>query len=83
MTNMMIWALKLSISHFAAVIYPLLYRMALTYMSILLTQELFQQSYEEERLKSTLNKFYGDHHKLIDIYDIFVSQPTSDRFSQS
>ena len=48
---------------------------------VLLTQKLLQQGYEEERLKSTLRKFYGHHHELVDHYEVCVSQLTRDMFT--
>ena len=34
-------------------------------MSVLFTQKLLQQSYEEEKLKMTLRKFYEQHHEFV------------------
>lgn len=51
------------------------------YRSVLLTQKLIQQSYEEDRLKMTLRKFYGHHHELVDPYDVSLSKLTKDIFT--
>ena len=50
---------------------------------ILLTKKLLKQGYEEERLKSSLRKFYGRHHELIDRYDKWMSQLATDIFQSS
>ena len=44
--------------------------------AVLLKQKLPQQSYEEERLKITLRKFYGHHHELVDPCDVSVFKLT-------
>ena len=45
----------------------------------LLTQKLLKQGYVAPRLKSSLLKFYGCHHNLVDRYEISSSQMTMDR----
>ena len=45
---------------------------------LLLTWKLLNQ-----RLKSSLRKFYGRHHDLVDRYEISVSQMTTDMFHLS
>jgi hypothetical protein len=48
---------------------------------LLLTMELL--NYLLVKLKSSLRKFYGRHHDLVDHYGIFVSQMTTDVFHLS
>ena len=50
---------------------------------VLLSQKLLGQGYEFIKLKSSLKKFYGRHHKLIDHYDKSVSEIISDILPQS
>ena len=50
---------------------------------ILLTNKLLKQGFAEERLKSSLRKFYGRHHELVDCYDISISQLATDIFQLS
>ena len=50
---------------------------------ILLTNKLLKQGFAEERLKSSLRKFYGRHHELVDRYDISISQLATDIFQLS
>ena len=45
-----------------------------------LTQRLSNQGYEIPKLKSSLKKFYGRHHELVDPYGITVSQLIADVF---
>ena len=52
-----------------------------TNRSVLLTKKLLLQGYEEERLKSTLRKFCGRHHELVDHYNVTISQPAMDLFT--
>ena len=42
--------------------------------SMLLARKLLTQGYEMPRLVSSLRKFYGRHHELIDRYDVHVSR---------
>ena len=51
------------------------------YRSVLLTQKLLQQSYEEDRLKLTFRKFYGHHHQLVDPYDVSLTKLAKDIFT--
>ena len=44
----------------------------------ILTQKLLTQGYNALRLKSSLQKFYGRHHNLVDRYEISISQMTMD-----
>ena len=46
------------------------------YRNVLLTQKLLEQSYEKDRLKMTLRKFYGHHHQLVEPYDVSLSKLT-------
>ena len=45
----------------------------------LLTQKLLKQGYVAPKLKSSLDKFYGRHKKLVDRFEISISQMTIDR----
>ena len=47
----------------------------------LLSQKLLSQGYVKPRLESSLRKFYGRHHELVDHYGISVSQMTIDMFA--
>ena len=42
------------------------------------TQKLLKQDYVALRLKSSLQKFYGRPHNLVDRYEISISQMTMD-----
>jgi len=46
----------------------------------LLTDKLMRQGYVANRLKSSLLKFYGRHHDLVDRYETNVSQMQTDVF---
>jgi hypothetical protein len=50
---------------------------------LLLTRELLNQSFLLFKLKSSLRKFYGRHHDLVDRYGIYVSQMTTDMLQLS
>jgi len=45
---------------------------------LLLTRKLLNQEFLLVKLKSSLRKFYGRHHDLVDRYGISVSQMTTD-----
>jgi hypothetical protein len=45
---------------------------------LLLTRKLLNQGFLLVKLKSSLRKFYGRHHDLVDRYGISVSQMTTD-----
>ena len=47
---------------------------------LLLTRKLLNQGFLLVKLKSSLRKFYGRHHDLVDRYGISVSQVTTDMF---
>ena len=47
---------------------------------LLLTMKLLNQGFFLVNLKSSLRKFYGRHHDLVDRYGISVSQMTTDIF---
>ena len=51
------------------------------FICVLLTQKLIQQSYEEDRLKLTLRKFYGHRHQLVDPYDVSLTKLAKDIFT--
>ena len=46
--------------------------------AVCLTQKLLTQSYVVPRLLSSLKKFYGRHHQLIERYGVFVSKMNAD-----
>ena len=50
---------------------------------LLLTRKLLNQEFQMVKLKSSLRKFYGRHHELVDRYGITVSQMISDMFITS
>jgi hypothetical protein len=50
---------------------------------LLLTRKLLSQGFILVKLKSSLRKFYGRHHDLVDRYGISVSQMTMDMFQLS
>ena len=50
---------------------------------LLLTRKLLNQGFLLFRLKSSLRKFYGRHHDLVDCYRIYVSQMTTNMFHLS
>jgi hypothetical protein len=50
---------------------------------LLLTRKLLNQGFLVIKLKSSLRKFYGRHHELVDRYGISVSQKTTDMFHLS
>ena len=50
---------------------------------LLLTRELLSQCFLLVKLKSSLQKFYGRHHDLVDRYGISVSQMTTDMLQLS
>ena len=50
---------------------------------LLLTRKLLNQGFLLIKLKSSLRKFYGRHHDLVDRYGISVSQMTTDMFHLS
>ena len=50
---------------------------------LLLTRKLLDQGFVLVKLKSSLRKFYGHHHDLVDRYGISVSQMTTDMFHLS
>ena len=47
---------------------------------LLLTRKLLNHGFLFVKLKSSLRKFYGRHHELVDRYGISVSQMTTDMF---
>ena len=49
----------------------------------LLTRKLLKQGFILVKLKSSLRKFYGRHHDLVDRYEIYMSQQTTDIFHLS
>jgi hypothetical protein len=50
---------------------------------LLLTRKVLNQVFLLIKLKSSLRKFYGRHHDLVDRYGISVSQMTTDMFHLS
>jgi hypothetical protein len=49
----------------------------------MLTRKLLNLGFLLAKLKSSLGKFYGRHHDLVDRYGISVSQMTTDMFHLS
>ena len=47
------------------------------------TRKLLNQGFLLVKMKSSLRKFYGRHHDLVDHYGISVSQMTTDMFHLS
>ena len=47
---------------------------------LLLTRTLLNEGFLLVKLKSSLRTFYGRHHYLVDRYEIYVSQMTTDMF---
>ena len=47
---------------------------------LLLPRKLLNQRFPLVKLKSSLRKFYGRHHDMVDRYGISVSQMTTDMF---
>ena len=50
---------------------------------LLLTRKVLNKEFQMQKLKSSLRKFYGRHHDLVDRYGIRVSQMISDMFLTS
>jgi hypothetical protein len=50
---------------------------------LLLTRKLLNQGFLLVKLKSSLRRFYGRHHDLVDLYGIAVSQMATDMFQLS
>ena len=48
-----------------------------------LTRKLLSQGFLKERLQSSLRKFFGRHHDLVEGYEISVKQKTMDIFPLS
>jgi hypothetical protein len=55
----------------------------LWFLWLLLTGKLLNQGFLLIKLKSSLRKFYGRHHDLVDRYGTAVSQMTTDMFHLS
>ena len=53
------------------------------YRRLPLTRKLLNQRFLLDKLKSSLRKFCGRHHDLVDCYGIYVSQMTTDIFHLS
>ena len=47
----------------------------------MLTTKLLSQGYQNTKLVSTLKKFYGRHHDLVNPYNVAVSRIVSDVFA--
>ena len=50
---------------------------------LLVTRKLQNQGVLQVKLKSSLRKFYGSHHELVNLYGISVTQITTDMFHLS
>ena len=48
--------------------------------ALLLTRKLLNQGFLMVKLKSSLRKFYGRHHELVDRYEVAVSKMASDLY---
>ena len=46
-----------------------------------LTTKLLSQEYQNSKLVTTLKKFYGRHHDLVNPYNVTVSRIVSDVFA--
>ena len=53
------------------------------YRAKLLTNKLLKQGYAVRRLRSSLQKFYGRHHELVDKYGATISNMRNDLFPLS
>ena len=53
------------------------------YRARTLTNKLLEQGYVATRLKSSLQKFYGHHHELVDRYGVSISTMKTDLFNGS
>jgi len=53
------------------------------YRAKLLTDKLLKQGYVVTRLRSSLQKFYGRHHELVDKYGVAISKMRNDLFPLS
>ena len=53
------------------------------YRAKLLTDKLLKQGYAVNRLRSSLQKFYGRHHELVDKYGATISNMRNDLFPLS
>ena len=51
--------------------------------ALLLTEKLTEQGYVATRLRSSLQKFYGRHHELVDKYGVTISAMRTDLFPLS
>ena len=51
--------------------------------ALLLKKKLTKQGYVATRLRSSLQKFYGRHHELVDKYGVTISVMRTDLFSLS
>ena len=50
---------------------------------LLLTRKLLHKGFPLVKLKSSLRKFYGRYHDLVNLYGIYVSQMTTNMFALS
>ena len=78
--NTCIWNIYLS---FDTIFQSLWFLSWFPWLMVLLTRKLLNQGFLMVKLKSSLRKFYGRHHDLIDRYGISVSQMTTDMFHLS
>ena len=49
-------------------------------VGLLLTRKLLNQGFLLVKMQSSLLRFYGRHHDLVDYYGIYVSKMTTDMF---
>jgi hypothetical protein len=63
--------------------YRNIYKLNFLDRGLLLTRKLLNQGFLLDKLKSSLRKFYGPRHNMVDYYGISVSQMTMDMFHLS
>jgi hypothetical protein len=63
--------------------YRNIYKLNFLDRGLLLTRKLLNQGFLLDKLKSSLRKFYGPRHNMVDYYGISVSQMTTDMFHLS
>ena len=51
------------------------------YRARILTNRLLEQGCVATKLKSSLQKFYGGHHELVDRYDVSICTMKTDLFN--
>ena len=59
------------------------YEVFFLHRELFLTRKLLSQGFSLVKLKSSLRKYYGRHHDLVDRYGIYVSLMITDMFHLS